>query len=420
MLELISMSRKEEYRLNILRKVERKELTQTKAAEILELSDRQVRNLLRNLKEFGVEGIVSKKRRRMRNRQLPASLKSEALRLIEERYADFSPTFAKEKLEERHHVQVSRETLRKWMIEAHLWFPKRKKQQLHPLRRRKEHFGEMLQGDGSHHDWFENGLPCALLYFIDDATGKITCGKFAEREALDGYFYILEQHLVEYGVPVSLYTDRFSVFETSSKKENLTQFRRALNVLGIKWIGANTPQAKGRIERANRTLQNRLTKEMRLRGIKTIEEGNRFLPEFIDGYNKKFSKQPMKELDLHRPLDGRLDLSRTLSRYEERTLTKDGTFQFHNTHYKIMEEVDGVRKGAKVEVRRDGLGRMRTFIGSKEVVAMDVYESTENSKKIIPIWPDKKKFAPKLTHPWKRMSYNACLKRKREIGKHMV
>jgi len=193
--EVFSMSTKEEARLNILQQIESKKITQRKAAELLTISTRQIRNLMRAFKEHGAQGIISQKRGKMKNRKYDASLKTKILKLVREKYEDFGPTLACEYLEEYEDIVISRETLRQWMIETHLWVSRTRKKNIHPLRRRKEHFGEMLQGDGSHHDWFENNSPCALVYFIDDATNRITAAKFSEEETLETYFEILEKHL---------------------------------------------------------------------------------------------------------------------------------------------------------------------------------------------------------------------------------
>jgi hypothetical protein len=417
-MEFLSMNKKEIDRVTLLTQVKAGLLTQVKAGELLGISDRQVRNLLIKLEKLGPKGIISQKRGKPSNRQTKTSSKGLILRIIQEHYEDFGPTLAIEKLKEHHHIVISRETLRKWLIEAHLWTPKVKKRTRHLLRKRREFFGEMIQGDGSHHDWFENDHPCVLLIFIDDATSKITAARFEEAESLDGYFEILRQHLVKYGRPTSLYTDHFSVFESSLKKENLTQFQRALKVLGIKWIGANSPQAKGRVERCNRTLQDRLIKEMRIRNIKSIREGNAFLEEYLADFNDKFSKEPMKLADLHRPLERGIDLSRTLSKYEERTLTKDLTFQFHNTHYKISEPIKGIYHGTKIELRSDRNGNFRGFIGNKELKFSRLDEIIEPECKIINLaWSTKHVEARKSNHPWKHYCY-AKHQREEEIKRY--
>lgn len=396
------MSKKEHDRFNILVQVQNKAITQTKAAELLGITDRQVRNLLFSLKVDGCKGLISKKRGQPSNHKYKLSTKEEVLNILKQHYENFGPTLAAEKLSEIHQKHISRETLRKWMIEAHFWVPKNTKKKVHFSRQRKAHFGEMLQGDGSHHDWFETGVPCALVYFIDDATGAITSAKFTPEETLISYTEILKNHLETYGIPWSIYTDRFSVFETAHKKDNLTQFRRMLNTLDIKWIGANSPQAKGRIERCNRTLQDRLVKELRLKNIKTIDEGNEFLKEYIPKFNQIFSKKAMEDVDLHRSLDGQLDLSRTLARYDERTTRNDLTFQFHNIHYRILEnEISG----KKIEIRTDGVGGMRVFKNDKELKFKKLEEIYEEEK-VYMMWKDKKTFHPSKNHPYKERSYH--------------
>lgn len=403
----ILMSIQEHNRFQILNKVKNKEITQIKGAELLKISDRQIRNLLKKFYDNDPKKLISKKRGRPSNRKYKSSTKEEVLKLLINSYQDFGPTLACEKLHENHDKKMSKETIRKWMIESHLWIPKTKKKKIHALRQRKEYFGEMLQGDGSFHDWFENGVPCSLIYFIDDATGIITAARFEERESLKAYAGILKDQLEKYGVPWSIYTDRFSVFETSKKKENLTQFQRMLSRLNIKWIGANSPQAKGRIERCNRTLQDRLVKEMRLASIKTIEEGNQFLKDYIPKYNNIFSKKAVKDVNLHRSLDGNLDLYRTLSKYEERTTRNDLTFQFHNTHYKILEnEISG----KKIELRIDWEGNLRVFQGDKELKFTELKNIFEQEKHEL-IWKKKNLFHPPKNHPWKTPSYKKHLQK---------
>jgi len=415
-MEFLNM--KEVDRLTILTKVKDNLLTQVKAGELLGVSDRQIRNMLSKLRQFGSRGLISKQRGRVSNRKSDPKLKSLVLRLVNENYKDFGPTLALEKLKECHNINISRETLRKWMMEIHLWIPKVKKRKRHLLRKRREYFGEMIQGDASHHDWFESGYPCALLIFIDDATSTITAARFEETESLYGYFEVLKQHLLNYGRPNCLYTDHFSVFESTLKKENLTQFQRALKALGINWIGANSPQAKGRVERCNRTLQDRLVKEMRIRGIKSIEEGNAFLEEYIAKFNNKFSKEPMRVIDLHRPLEQGIDLSRTLSKYEERTLTKDLIFQFHNIHYKISEPLKGFCLGKKIEIRTDGRGTLRVFMGNRELNVSRLDEIYEDTLKIVnEDWLTRLNEPPRKGHPWKNFSHLTWLREKEKVVK---
>lgn len=409
------MSQKELDRALLLHKVLAKQVSQVQAAQLLGLSDRQIRNLLKKLQQLGPNGLISKKRGAYSNRRIAPEAKAEIMRLINERYQDFGPTLAAEKLRINHRLSISKETLRKWMVAAHFWVEKTSKKKIHPPRQRKAFFGEMLQGDGSHHDWFETGQPCCLIYFIDDATGKITSARFEPTETLDGYFDILEQHLKKFGAPWAIYTDRFSVFETGIKKENLTQFRLALKTLNIDWIGANSPQAKGRIERANRTLQDRLVKEMRIRGIKTLSDGNKFLEKrFIKEYNKKFSKVPMQADDIHRPLESKADLSRILSRYEQRTLSKDFLFQFHNRYYRILKPTTACFRGANVEIRLSRNSVFRVFIADEELAYLPIEACNIPSVRpdIHQLWPDKEPKTINLEHPWRKPSYRQRIKHK--------
>jgi hypothetical protein len=420
--EVLNMSTKELERYDVLNGVKRKVMTQVKAAELLGITDRQVRNLLTILKRKGPCGLVSRKRGLASNRRKSAAFRHQVLSIIQEKYEDFGPSFANEKLADIHKLNVSTETLRKWMMEAHIWNPRQRKVKTHPLRKRKDCFGEMIQVDGSHEYWFEErGDRCALIVFVDDATGKITSLHFSKGESLDAYFKAMEKHLRRYGKPLSIYSDHFSVFD-SQVEGNLTQFKRALETLGIKSLLANSPQAKGRVERANRTLQDRLIKEMRLLHINTIEEANEYADKFVEIFNKNFSKEPVNHFDAHRPLETMVDLSRVLSRYEERTLTKDAAFQFHNRFYKIVEASEGkILRSKKIEVRMGKEEAIRVFLGDKElmVVPTDTVREgrvvqqamAESQRKERSYW------APSAAHPWKRAAY---MKRTCELLKKAV
>jgi hypothetical protein len=407
--EVLEMSTKELERYDVLKGVKRRALTQAKAAELLGVTDRQVRNLLTLIESEGPRGLVSRKRGRPSNRRKPTAFKQQILSIVREKYEDFGPSFAREKLAEVHNLNVSTETLRKWMTEVHIWIPGQRKVKTHPLRKRRDCFGEMIQVDGSHEYWFEErGERCVLIVFVDDATGRITSLHFSKGESLDGYFKALEKHLRRYGKPASIYSDRFSVFD-SPMEGNLTQFKRALETLGIKSILATSPQAKGRVERMNRTLQDRFIKEMRLQGINTIDEANEYADRFIEGYSRKFSKEPASQFDAHRPLENKIDLSRVLSRYEERTLTKDGVFQFHNRFYKIIEIPQGVMlRGKKVEVRIGKLGSVRVFLGDDELKSVpidEVRETTLRQPARERRWKGRALWTPSAAHPWRRFVF---------------
>lgn len=413
------MSRKEIERSSLLSQVLAKQMTQVRAAQLLGLSDRHIRNLLHAQKTKGHQGIISKKRGKTSNRAFCPQFKSRVMDLVRERYSDFRPTLAMEKLAEYHGITISNETLRKWMIEGKLWVPHQKRRCIHPLRSRREFFGELIQIDASHHYWFENRADkCALIVFIDDATSKITSLFFCESECTEGYFVALRNHITKYGRPLCLYSDRHAIFG-GSEKIHKAQFIRALGELNIESILAGSPQAKGRVERANKTLQDRLIKEMRLRNICSIEDANRFLPEFIESFNKKFSKEPRGQIDAHRPLDSGYDLERILSRCETRTLSKDLSISFNNRTYQILEpSMINRLKNKKVEIRQKGDGTFRVFLGDRELNYMPLTEFIEkralNSKEKL-MWMPKREWHPGQEHPWKKYGYQWALSKKMKL-----
>jgi hypothetical protein len=426
MQEIVEMSKKELDRHHIIKKLLSKQLTQKKAAELLNLkSDRQVRNLLTNYKQNGVKGLISKKRGKPSNRSYDYIFKSRVMALVREKYPDFGPTFATEKLFEYHNITISEETLRKWMISEHLWVQKKKRVCIHPLRPRREFFGELIQIDASHHHWFEDrGDKCALIVFIDDATSKITSLHFCATECLQGYFTALKDHVIKYGRPMALYSDRHAIFGGSDRIHH-AQFIRAIKELGIESILARSPQAKGRVERMNQTLQDRLIKEMRLRNICSIEEANQYNKEFIEDFNKKYSKEPRGQADAHRPLASGYDLERTLTRCEMRTLSKDLSFSFYNTTYQILETsmVNRLRN-KKIEIRTSLEGKMRVFYEDKELSYMplmqyrDKHTILDCKEKLL--WqPGRGNTHPQGNdHPWKKYGYQ--LRRSNELKRRHV
>jgi Helix-turn-helix domain len=417
MQEILEMSKKEIDRLHILQKLLEKQITQKKAAELLNLkSDRHVRNLLSNYRQYGAKGLISKQRGKPSNRTYHLKFKNQIMSLVREKYPDFGPTFATEKLSEYHNISISEETLRKWMIEENLWVSRKKKHRIHPLRPRRFYFGELIQIDGSHHDWFEGRAgKCVLIVFIDDATSKITSMFFCNTECIIAYFAALKGHLLRYGRPVGLYSDRHAIFGGSDKIHH-AQFIRAMQELGIKSILARSPQAKGRVERANQTLQDRLIKEMRLRNICSIEDANRYLPKFIEEYNKKFSKEPRGQFDAHRPLDASYDLERILTRCEIRTLSKDLSFSFHSTSYQILAPLMTNRlKYKKIEIRQRDDGSFRAFHLDKELKFIPIMEYASEPKIVELNWQKGqggiREGYPASDHPWKKYSYQWALKK---------
>ena len=346
MKDIITMSNKELHRVEILQKLIDKRLIEHEAAKQLGLSIRQIRRLRKAYKADGAIGVVSKKRGNPSNHKYPDSVKELAIAYVKQYYVDFKPTFACEKLSENHGLTISRETLRKWMIDAELWIPKncRLKRAFQP-RNRRECFGELIQIDGSPHDWFEGRAPkCTLLVYIDDATGKLMECQFVKSESTFTYFDSTRRYLEKHGKPVAFYSDKHCVFRINRTGElggdGVTQFGRALSELNIDIICANTPQAKGRVERVNRTLQDRLIKEMRLMNISNAEQGNKFLPEFMDKFNKKFGIKSIDPKNMHREIMPYEDLNEIFSWQENRTLSKNLTLQYDKALYLIEDSVD--------------------------------------------------------------------------------
>lgn len=407
--EVITMSKKEIDRVQILKKVQNKELKQIQAAKILNISDRQVRNLLTNLKSQGLEGIASKKRGKPSNRQKNPILKAPVLDLIKRKYIGFGPTLAAEKLNEWEGIQLSNETVRQWMLQKGFWIERhRRRKQIHLPRARRECFGELIQVDGSHHRWFgDDGPQVNLTVFIDDATSLITALYFTETENLTGYTKALEQHLHNYGRPRAIYADRSSICQPRQGKGK-TQFHRMLQDLEIQLILANSPQAKGRVERVNRTLQDRLIKEMALAGIDSIEKANKFVDDFRQKYNEKFSRDPVSSYDAHRSLEG-YDLPKILRKHEQRTLMNEGIFQYKNCFYKIQNLIAPRRsKGRKVDLYIEG-SEFRVYLKGKEYNACllcEVDMAPVMSRKEVLHWKDKKPLGCPRGSSWRRFNPN--------------
>lgn len=408
MRETVNMSNKDLDRVVILKRVMAKELTQVEGGNLLGISDRQVRKLLHRLKEEGPKGIVSKLVGCRGNRTKPVHFKQRVLALLKEKYEGFGPTLATEKIIEIEGLLISRETTRQWMIENRLWIPRKHRTRSHMPRLRRPCFGELIQADGSPFYWFGDELPAAnATVFIDDATSMITGLFFSETETAEAYFRALEQHLKSYGRPRALYTDKFSVFR-SPRGTGKTQMQLALQELDVELILANSPQAKGRVERANRTLQDRLTKEFRLRGIKTIEQANAYAEEYVESHNRNFSKKPMNGFDVHRPLEG-YDLKRILCRKEVRSLDSSAVFQYNKVHYQLQDVSEFRRLNRrKVEVREPENGKIRVFIKDKEFKVLRLDEvmelPRELNRKEVMVWRPGRgnHHKVKTTHPWKK------------------
>ncbi len=353
---VIAMSRTEIDRMSVLQDLAANRIKVTEAATLMSIGRRQVFRLAKAYAQRGPEALVSRKRGRPSNHAYPADLRDAAIGIIRERYPDFGPTLAAEKLAELHDIHLARETVRQWMITAGLWKDRRARlKAVHQPRYRRDCLGELIQIDGSEHWWFEaRGPQCTLLVFVDDATSRLMHLQFVESESTFDYFTATRAYLERYGKPVAFYSDKHGVFRVNKKDavsgDGMTQFGRALHALNIDIICANSSQAKGRVERANGTLQDRLVKEMRLSGIDTIAAGNAFLPAFIEKYNARFAKAPFDDRDVHRALVvGHDDLDDAFAWKEERTVSVNLTLQYDQVLF-ILEPTGIARSLARKRV----------------------------------------------------------------------
>jgi transposase len=304
----VEMSERELRRAEVLASVFAGRLTMTAAAGLMGVTRRQAHRLARQFAEHGAAGLRHQAHGRPSNRGLGPHVRQMAIAHVSENYRDFGPTLASQMLLERHGLSVSRETLRTWMREEGLWLSRQQRRQLHQPRLRRDQFGELVQIDGSEHRWFEERGPrCTLIVFIDDATGRLVALRFVPSESAFAYFETLKGYLISHGRPLAFYSDKHSIFRVSKAQaqggQGVTQFGRALSELGIEILCANSSQAKGRVERVNRTLQDRLVKELRLEGIATLAAANAYLPGFVARFNERFAVVPARSEDLHRPLE---------------------------------------------------------------------------------------------------------------------
>lgn len=427
--ELLTMSKRELSRLEVMQRLKDKRLTQKEAAQLLKLSVRQVKRLWRAYKEKGAPGLVSARRSKPSNNRLDADLVQGVVDLIKANYKDFGPTLAHEKLTEVHQLSISRESVRQIMIEEQIWKPKRaKRPEVHQMRERRACFGELIQIDGSDHAWFEErGPKCTLLVFIDDATGQLMELWFVPDETFFGYCEATRHYVERYGKPVAFYSDKHGIFRVNQPRpmglsSGLTQFGRAMQELDIQIVCANTPQAKGRIERANKTLQDRLVKELRLQGISDMEAANAFLPEFREDYNRRFAVLPRSTHNAHRPLLKRDNLDWILTHQETRTLSKNLTAQFKNVVYQIQSKRPGYAlRNAKVTICENVKGEV-TILYKDKSLSYTIYQKpiqqakvvdskTINSQLRVPKPPDP-------NHSWRRYGFHVNGKPIEDVSIH--
>jgi transposase-like protein len=417
--DMIIMSQTESNRLYVIRQTIDKVITQDRAAEMLGLTDRQVRRIAKNIRSDGDAGICHKSRGKRAHNRIAQKTKDKAVTLCRDTYKEFGPTHASEKLLTVHKIKVSDETLRGWFQEEHLPYKSRKKRPHRQWRERKPHRGEMVQMDGSHHDWFEGRGPwCVLMGYVDDATGTVYA-RLYEYEgtlpAMDGF----KRYIRLYGLPQSVYLDRHSTYKVTAKQsieeqlndiQPMSHFEKSLAALGVTVIHAYSPQAKGRVERLFGTFQDRVVKEMRLAGVTNITEGNTFLDGYLIEYNTKYAKEAAQKSDFHRPIINKRALDTILSIKTDRSLRNDFTIAHNKKLYQIKNNIRA--KKVTVEERTDGTMRIvhnGQRLRYQEIVARPF--RTKNSAerpKSLTAWK------PSDSHPWKSPA-RAMIKARTEL-----
>lgn len=412
-MEYLTMTNKEINRHNIIKKLLNKEINGTVASNLLKLSVRQVKRLKAKVKQFGPKALIHESRGKPSNRKMPEKERETIAEILKQKYPDFKPTFASEKLFENHNIKRDPKTIRAIMIEENLWNLKKKKQtEYHSWRKRKSCYGEMLQFDGSYHRWVEDrGEEWCLLATIDDATGIPAKAKFDTDEGTFPVFKFWKEYVTENGKPHSIYLDRFSTYKMTQRvaienHETQTQFQRAMSQLGIEPITAHSPQAKGRIERLFNTFQDRLVKELRLRNISTMEEANRFLEEeFLPNYKTKYAVEPESKINLHQPLNQKekKKLNSIFSKQTTRVVRNDFTISFNNQWYQLQkEQLATVRKQDTILVEEWLDDSIHFSIREKCLNANIITERPQKIKKTNWIIPAKKRdYTPAANHPWR-------------------
>jgi hypothetical protein len=419
--DIIIMRQKELKRLHVIHKVMEGELTQAEAAEILLLSERQIGRIVKRIRKEGERGIQHRSRGKESHRRLPKKLKDRVVSLYVKKYKGFGPTFTAEKLYEIDAIELSKETVRKWLIESGQWQRDRRPRTHRQWRERKWHCGQMVQMDGSHHDWFEGRRPkCVLMGYIDDATGRIFC-RFYEYEGTIPAMDSFKRYIRAYGIPMSVYFDKHTTYKSTAEPsiedeikgtEPLSEFGRALRELGVELIHAHSPQAKGRVERMFNTLQDRLVKEMTLRGINTIEEANKFLKSYLSSHNKRFAVKPKEQNDLHRDMPKGLNLDKVLCIRTERTLRNDFTIAHNGKLYQIQEAI----RSKKVLVQERVNGTMLITHNDVSLKFKEIITRPEKKQKPACI-QSRKGHTPSADHPWRKSNTQLFNKRQNQPRK---
>jgi hypothetical protein len=429
--ERLTMTTRELDRLKVIHQVLQRKLTWFQAAAQLRCSVRQIGRLCARVRTDGDKGIVHRLRGRPSNHQLPAGVLTRALTLVQRHYPDFGPTFAVEKLHERHHLVLSPWTLRQGMIRAGVWRSRHRQAPHRAWRPRRARVGELVQLDGSDHAWFEERAPrCVLLLYIDDATSRLLYGEFVDVEDTLTLLRTTKAYLQQAGRPVAFYVDKDSIYRVNRQatieeqlqdSASLTQFTRAMTELDIQVIPAHSPQAKGRVERSFDTHQDRLVKELRLAGLSERPAANRFLREcYVPAHNRRYAVEPANPTDAHRPLLKLHDLDAILSVQTVRTIAHDFTVRLQNRFFQLGPD-QPVRVGPKdtvlIEQRLDGTPHLRAkgrYLAF-QAIAKPAPRPSRVAAGATRAQPPQHPYRPPRTHPWKDSSYVAMLRHKQPL-----
>lgn len=401
----IAMTQEELQRKTIVERALDKRITQKEGAEGLKISERHFRRIIARYRRHGDLGLVSRRRGKPGNRKL-AGDKHERIRkfINDPLHEGFGPTFMMEKLEQYQGIKISKETMRQIMIEEGVHEAKVRKKKIHPPRERKKQVGDIVQIDGSSHAWLEDRGPKAcLLLFVDDATSAILAAEFTKTESFFSYAKLCKSYFRSKGLPKSFYSDRFGVFKVNTgEKDGVTQFQRVMNTLGIETIFASSPQAKGRVERANQTFQDRLVKEMRLRHIGSYQAANAYLPEFIKDYNRRFAVLPRSMGDNHAPLDKSQDLDFLFSVHRERIITKDLLIHYDNKTYQIITNRPPrnlIKREVLVTENENGV--ISAYLNGELLKLVLIQKQAKAGKVVSTKSFDYHSYVPPVNHPWR-------------------
>ena len=409
----VRMTQKELKRVDVLIALNRGEMKMSPGAKELGITKRHLRRVRRRYEKEGVAGLAHKSRGQKSRNAFPKDLEEKIVDLLKNKYHDFGPTFAGEKISEELGIKISKEKIRQLQIKEGLRKVKKaKNKKYHPRRARRSRRGELVQIDGSEHDWLEGRGPrMSLILFIDDATSEILAGEFAKAETTKNYMKLTKKYIEEHGRPLGIYSDKHSIFRQNQKegylKGDLTQYGMSLKEVGIELICAHSPQAKGRVERSFGTHQDRLVKELRLAKINTLKEANKFLKGYLKRHNKKFGVKPLEEEDGHE--ENQVDLETAFTIKEKRTLSKGLSFQYKNTLYQLSNPKNINRlKNKKIQILEKLNGQLIVETTNGEELKIEKYneyrgrvQQTLDTKELSILWPDKKARKRRKRHPWR-------------------